>query len=161
MTPSPHATSVSPGRGRAEAQRGAVLIVALILLAVLTLLGLTAMSTTSLEEKMASNTQEGTRAFQLTETGLAAAFNDNLAYDLDGRTVGWQAVSLGDGSQVGRFRYWSRFNGWSPPRQPYSAVHFHAAHFDFRSEGETWAGGAASGIAGRHHGGAYQIAPKQ
>nr|MCU0936636.1 PilX N-terminal domain-containing pilus assembly protein [Gammaproteobacteria bacterium] len=58
----------------ARSQRGAVLIVALILLAVLTLLGVTAMSTTSLEEKMAANTQEGTRAFQIAETGLATGF---------------------------------------------------------------------------------------
>jgi Tfp pilus assembly protein PilV len=144
-------------------QRGAVLIVALILLAVLTLLGVTAMSTTSLEEKMAANTQEGTRAFQIAETGLATGFNNGAAFNLNGLNVAWQPVRLADNTQVGRIQYQSRFNGWSPPPQNslYSAAQFHAAHFDFQSDGETWAGGAASGIASRHHGGAYQIAPKQ
>ena len=156
-----HGPSASLARGRAAHQRGAVLIVGLILLAVLTLLGLTGMSTTSLEEKMAANAQEGTRAFQIAETGLASAFAEELAWDLDGYDSPLQAVKLADNTQVGQFQYWTRFNGWSPPRQPYSAVHFHAAHFDFRSEGPTFAGGAASDIQARHHGGVYQIAPKQ
>lgn len=51
-------------------QKGAVLIMALIILVVMTILGVTVMNTSSLEEKMAGNTQEHTRAFQLAETGL-------------------------------------------------------------------------------------------
>ena len=54
-------------RGR---QSGAVLVVAMIMLLVLTLLGVTAMNTTSMQERMAANTQEYTRAFQAAETGL-------------------------------------------------------------------------------------------
>ena len=51
-------------------QSGAVLVVAMIMLLVLTLLGVTAMNTTSMQERMAANTQEYTRAFQAAETGL-------------------------------------------------------------------------------------------
>lgn len=158
----PHSSTVFLPLSRTTRQRGAVLIVGLIMLAVLTLLGLAGMSTTSLEEKMAANTQESTRAFQIAETGLASAFANELAWDLDGYVSDPnQPVKLADSSTVGRFQYWTRFNGWSPPPQLYSTVHFHAAHFDFRSEGETIAGGAGSGIVARHHGGVYQVAPKQ
>jgi len=143
-------------------QTGAVLIVALVLLAVLTLLGVTAMSTTSLEEKMAANTQEGNRVFQLAETGLAMAFRNGAVYDLGGATVAAQEIRLQDGSKVGQLQYRSQFDGWSPPPRNslFSAAQFRAAHFDFQSDAETYAGGVATGIAARHHGGAYQIAPK-
>lgn len=52
------------------AQRGAALIVALVFLLLLTLLGVTAMGTTSLEEKMSGNLKDKTLAFQAAETGL-------------------------------------------------------------------------------------------
>lgn len=162
----PQSASVFLPLGRAAYQRGAVLIVGLIMLAVLTLLGLAGMSATSLEEKMAANTQESTRAFQIAETGLANAFADELAWDLKGYDSNCKPVTLEDGSTVGQFNYRTSFNGWSNPPQLYSAVHFHAAHFDFRSKGETvvegdgCAEGDGSGIFARHHAGVYQVAPK-
>jgi len=163
MTPS-HGPVASPSRRSGlGGQSGAVLIIALIMLAVLTLLGVTAMHTTSLEEKMASNSQEGNRAFQLAETGLATAFSNTAAYSLGGLTVNWQAIRLASNTQVGRVQYQSRFNGWSPPPQNslFSAAQFRAAHFDFDSTGEPVAGGNATGTTARLHAGAYQIAPKQ
>jgi type IV pilus assembly protein PilX len=66
----------------ARAQRGTVLVVALILLLVLTLLGISAMNTTSLEERMAANTQELNRAFHAAESGLSSAFADPNAFNL-------------------------------------------------------------------------------
>ncbi|MGH8378438.1 MAG: PilX N-terminal domain-containing pilus assembly protein, partial [Gammaproteobacteria bacterium] len=56
-------------------QQGFVLIVALILLLVLTLLGLAAASSTSLEQRMASNARNRDLAFQSAEAGLRAALN--------------------------------------------------------------------------------------
>lgn len=53
-------------------QRGAALIVALVFLLLLTLLGVTAMGTTSLEEKMAGNLKDKDLAFQAAETALIA-----------------------------------------------------------------------------------------
>ncbi|MCP4042435.1 MAG: hypothetical protein GY731_10855, partial [Gammaproteobacteria bacterium] len=50
----PFGTSIHPLPTR---QGGAVLLVSLIMLTILTLLGVTAMTTTSLEEKMAANIQ--------------------------------------------------------------------------------------------------------
>lgn len=54
-------------------QDGAVLIVALVLLIVLTMLGISAMESTKLETRMAANTTEYYRAFQTSEAGLDGA----------------------------------------------------------------------------------------
>ena len=51
-------------------QRGAVLIISLIMLLVLTLLGVTSMRTTILEEKMAGNLRDKNTSFQAAETAL-------------------------------------------------------------------------------------------
>ncbi len=51
-------------------QRGAALVIALILLLVMTLLGVAALRTTTLEERMAANSQEHNRAFHAAESGL-------------------------------------------------------------------------------------------
>ena len=59
-----------------ERERGMALIMSLVILMILTLLGITAMSTSSLEEKMSGNTQEGTRAFEVAESGLQNTLSD-------------------------------------------------------------------------------------
>lgn len=56
-------------------QRGFVLIVALVLLLVLTVLGLAASQTTSLEERMAGNARNHDLAFQAAEAALTAGVN--------------------------------------------------------------------------------------
>ena len=56
-------------RGRKQ-QRGAVLVVALIMLLALTVLGVSTMSTAKMEMRMAANNQFLENAFQLAETGL-------------------------------------------------------------------------------------------
>jgi type IV pilus assembly protein PilX len=50
--------------------RGSVLIVSLVILLVLTLLGISGMNSTVLQERMAGNLQEGLSAFQAAEAGL-------------------------------------------------------------------------------------------
>jgi type IV pilus assembly protein PilX len=54
-------------------QQGAILIVSLLMLLVMTLLGITAVSTTSLEEKMASNNRQRQLAFQAASSALRDA----------------------------------------------------------------------------------------
>lgn len=51
-------------------QHGMALVMALVFLVLLTLLGITAMSTSSLEEKMAGNTKDRGLAFQAAESAL-------------------------------------------------------------------------------------------
>lgn len=51
-------------------ERGAALIVALVLLLLMTVLGVTAMRTTTLQERMAGNVRDSNLAFQAAEAGL-------------------------------------------------------------------------------------------
>jgi len=61
-------------------QQGVVLAVALIMLVLVTLLGMSAMRSTIMEERMASNSRNENIAFQLAETALRQAeFNLNAA----------------------------------------------------------------------------------
>jgi type IV pilus assembly protein PilX len=55
---------------RIPRQNGAILVVSLLLLLVLTVLGLTAMQVTRMEERMAGNTRDKDVAFQGAEAGL-------------------------------------------------------------------------------------------
>jgi type IV pilus assembly protein PilX len=57
----------------AGSQRGVALVMALVFLLLLTMLGVSALSTTSLEEKMAGNTKERNTAFQAAESALIVA----------------------------------------------------------------------------------------
>jgi len=61
---------VSKHNINARKQSGAVLVVGLVLLLVLTVLGISTMSTASLELNMAGNDQFSENAFQLAETGI-------------------------------------------------------------------------------------------
>jgi type IV pilus assembly protein PilX len=65
--PMKHSTTI-PAR-----QRGAILIVSLLLLLVMTVLALTASQTTRLQERMAGNARDSDQAFQAAEAGLRAA----------------------------------------------------------------------------------------
>ena len=144
---------IYPNPGR---QSGAVLIVSMIILVILTLLGVTAMNTTSLQERIASNTQERVHSFQAAETGLNQAFADDSAYDVSSTySIPLTAIVVGAGD---RASYDPTFLGFSPPPPGslYSATSFQAAHFNFRAEGNS-----ASDLSTVLNGGAYQIAPKQ
>ena len=57
-------------------QRGAVLIVALLFLTILTILGVTAMTTTTYEERLAGNARDSSTAFQAAEAALRDARRD-------------------------------------------------------------------------------------
>jgi type IV pilus assembly protein PilX len=57
----------------AERQRGAILVVSLLLLLVLSILAVTASQTTRMEERMAGNARDTELAFQAGEAGLRAA----------------------------------------------------------------------------------------
>lgn len=59
-----------PPRNR---QQGVALIMALAFLVILTIIGVTALSTTSLQEKMAGNVQDKNTAFQAAESALREA----------------------------------------------------------------------------------------
>lgn len=126
-------------------QRGAVLVISLILLIVLTLLGLTTMNTSTLQEKMASNSQEAVRAFQAAESGISAAFSNAGNFNLSTQKTGGDDVP--DGA---RYDFISDYIGSSvPPRgSKWDAEYFSFYHFNIASSGEGHAGSATVVNAG-------------
>src|SRR6266705_766926 len=58
-----------------DRQLGVALVIALVFLLLLTILGITAMSTTSLEEKMAGNVKDRNSALQSAEIALVTGEN--------------------------------------------------------------------------------------
>lgn len=63
----------APTPGFGQRQKGAALIVSLLLLVVMTILGLSVMRTVTLEEKMAAHTFDRSLSFQSTESALREA----------------------------------------------------------------------------------------
>lgn len=61
---------------RRNGQRGAVLVIALLFFTILTILGVTAMTATTFEEKMAGNTRDVALAFQAADAALRDARRD-------------------------------------------------------------------------------------
>lgn len=55
-------------------QQGSVLVISLFILLVLTIIGATAMNDTVMEERMSSNFQNGSIAYQATESGINSTF---------------------------------------------------------------------------------------
>lgn len=64
-------------------QSGVVLVMSLVMLAVLTLIGVTSMSSSTLEMKVASNMQQHNVAFQAAQSRLAFASADDDANPID------------------------------------------------------------------------------
>lgn len=84
----------------AHQQQGAVLAVALILLLVITVIGVSTFQATGLEEKMAANAQFKSIAFQGSESAIAETWND-LSYLSDALTKSVQDSNADvDGVQV-------------------------------------------------------------
>jgi len=105
-------------------QNGAVLIISLVLLLVMTLLGLTSMQSTSLEERMAGNERHANVAFQAAEAALRGAEDwlDALANSpntsTDGSTGIWaldapEAIPSSPSASDPWWREWDdSANGW-------------------------------------------------
>lgn len=140
-----------------QRQRGTALVMSLVILMILTILGITAMGTASLEEKMSGNTQEATRAFQAAESGLNDAMNASGALDLNSGTAG---------KNLPRFTYGGGKSGYAdvnvtfrqftnPKRGSGYGSNFEAAHFEQKSTGTTNVGAKAV-----IHQGVAQIVPK-
>ncbi len=125
-------------------QRGAALAVALVFLVVLTIIGVTALRTTTLEERMAGNLQEHTRAFQAAEAGVARTISDvnnfssgqavSLNAELTNPSVSAQDTYLSSASMSTSY-----LGQTAPTRSPKAwglgSAAFH--HFDIESTGTT------------------------
>ncbi len=85
--------TTTTGRNMSHRQRGAALIVSLMILLIMTIIGISAMSTTTMEERMSDNNKQRQLAFQAAETALRTgeawlAANINLVTDLQAQFVG-------------------------------------------------------------------------
>jgi len=82
-----------------QKQRGSALIVSLSILLVLTVLGISSMSTTALQERMAGNARDADVAFAAAEAGLRAgeayieSITDPTLAVFDGSTAGLYPIS--------------------------------------------------------------------
>jgi Tfp pilus assembly protein PilX len=103
-------------------QNGAALITALVLLVLLTMLGLSNMSSTSMQEKMAANSQTINRAFQAASSGIEIVYNDAAAFDtrLTEDTDGTSSDSYADASDPTKEKYNTSIGGSSSNK--YDAV---------------------------------------
>jgi Tfp pilus assembly protein PilX len=133
-------------------QGGAALITALVMLVILTLLGMAAMNTTSLEEKMALNMQQEFASFHASESGYNQAFSvtDSIVYEQE-KTM---QITVPDGTVVD---VKTNYRQNTPPPMKtdamYSASQFQAAHFDVHSTASV--NKSQSSVRG----GIYQIIP--
>ena len=133
-------------------ERGTALIMSLVILMILTILGITAMSTASLEEKMSGNTQESTRAFEAAESGLIEWANTPGSLDLNTQKTS-PKLNYGTNSSA---TVVNDFRDFSPPKRGSGyGSNFDAANFEQVSTGITTVG-AKSVI----HQGVAQIVPK-
>ena len=81
--------------GKRNNQKGAALIVGLVLMLVLTVLGISGMNMASLELQMANNTQAAQLAFQAAETGIDIALSGPVS---TAAPQPYAPTVLGDGS---------------------------------------------------------------
>src|SRR5688572_1152795 len=106
-------------------ERGAVLIVALLFLVMLTLLGVTAMTGTTMEERMSGNARDASIAFQAAEAALRDARRDLSSYPTgDGKAhpvrklpANWalNALNFGDNLISGTCNPAGEFRGLCKP----------------------------------------------
>ena len=82
-------------------QRGAVLVIGLLILLVMTLIGVTAMSTSTMQERMSANGMNANIAFQAAESAVIAAMSSLATVKSAMGTVGpvnGPTVTYGSGS---------------------------------------------------------------
>jgi Tfp pilus assembly protein PilX len=136
-------STLAHDRARA-AERGAALVVGMILLLILTLLAISGMSTSTTELVMAGNEQFQENAFQAAETGIERTIATG-AFDAAAEVVGARitlpsadAGCMADPTDVTRcptYQATVRPRGSSPPPPGYSLDQFSAENFEIQSLG--------------------------
>ena len=116
--------------GTAASQRGATLIVGLVLLLVLTVVGVSGMNTATMEINMAANTQFQQDAFQMTEDGIDEVLSAR-DYSTDAaRSLDWTGAQDYDRHAITTYRL-----NTDVPDAAFSSDEVEAFHFDIRSVG--------------------------
>lgn len=140
-----------------QKQRGAALVVGLILMMVLTLLAVSGMNTATTELALANNNQYFENAFQAAESGIEEA--------LSRPDTTWDAAETTGGVTIAKRRVTDSsdvettviFRNWGPVLEvdrPSSLNSFRARHMDVLATGESTRGAEA-----RHRQGFYTVTP--
>jgi type IV pilus assembly protein PilX len=138
-------------------QRGAALVVGLVLLLILTLLAISGMNTATTELIMAGNEQYQARAFQASETGIerviaTGVFNPNPAVaPVPVTTTFPDPDPATDDDSVTTT---TSPRGSSPPPPGYSFGTFSSEHFEIVSEGQSLRNASST-----HTQGLFLVAP--
>lgn len=117
-------------------QRGAALVVGMIMLAILTLLAITAMNTSSTELVMAGNEQFRERAFQMAEAGIERAVRDLSKVKQDGVAID-SVVTKSKSQPDDSFRTTSKYTGEDDDIPGFSAGKFVGLHYRIDSTGSS------------------------
>jgi hypothetical protein len=114
-----------------SSQRGATLIVGLVLLLVLTIVGVSGMNMATMEINMAANVQFQQDAFQMTEDGVDTVLAERTYTTESARTLDW----IDGGSDHDRRAVTTYRLNTDVPDAAFSADEVEAFHFDIRSVG--------------------------
>ena len=106
--------SLSPMQSRSS-QRGAALIVALLILVIISIIGIAAMRTSLFNAKIATAAQAATMSFEGAETAISAVFDEatNQSFDTPGHVVGYAVAELGTGKTVVVYRCVTQANQYA------------------------------------------------
>jgi hypothetical protein len=113
----------------------------LVILLILTILGVTAMSTSSLQEKMAGNLQDSVRAIETAESGASQALTTTLPDPVPNSSITLAPIPYGTSGQQGTANVTLRFVDESAPGASNApgifskTGGFKYAHFDLVSTG--------------------------
>lgn len=125
-------------------ERGVALVMAMIILLVLTILGVTIMGVSGLEAKMAGNTQESTRAFQLAESANEQIINDpSISHSLGAVGASTTRSFTSTTTTVTFIAKATPPGRSSDPSRIESALSGAKAHFEIVSRSQTTLGGKA------------------
>lgn len=137
------------GRGPAVRQRGAALVIGLILLLVLTILAVSGVFTSTLELRMVGNQQQQERAFQAAEVAVEEAM---ASPQLSTAAPQVQAPVAVPGAPDDRYQYTLRFVGETtipPGTLGYSiGSGFTAYNFEIEATGTAGDGGLSEHVQG-------------
>lgn len=123
-------------------QRGAVLVVSLLILVALTLIGISAVNTGQLEQKMATSNQEVMRSFQDAESVLTSAFTSGDLWSVGKSECSVDTSAFVDADKVAGTSNYGRtqscFIGFAPiPEDSLWSDQFQIANFDFEGHSQT------------------------
>lgn len=119
-------------------ERGAALVVGLVLLMVITVLAISGMSTATVELQMAGNFQFAQRAFQAAEVGIERAVHTT---SLTTASAAANPTGLVPGTTTDSFDARMEYMGSMPITKPgYSLGQFEGFHYDVTSTGTSGRG---------------------